>query len=364
MATKKRVKLVPAVLSGGSGTRLWPLSRKASPKQFHALTGGRTMLAETLVRCAGLSGADVIDPLVICNGAHADLALQALDEAGFPKGVAILESTGRNTAPAAALACLHALSLDEDALVLLMPADHHIRDVAAFHEAVEKAIPLAQDEYLVTFGIEPDAPETGYGYIQSGEPIGKGMSIRRFVEKPDLSTAKSYLDQGGFYWNAGIFLLNAKAFMEELATFCPDISRPVTEAYKEAETKGRLLRPQEDAWIRTDSDSIDFAVAEKTERGAVVPVSMGWSDVGSWEAIHSLAAKNEEGNCFEGPVVETGSYGNYVRTNGKRIVALAGCEDLIVVDTPDAVFIAPRKNSQAVKQLVAELKNAGYSDLL
>jgi len=363
VTTASSAKLVPAIMSGGSGTRLWPLSRKAKPKQFHALTGEKSMLAETVARLKGQLGAEMLQPVVICNAAHGDLATTALDEAGFELGTAILEPAGKNTAAAAALACHQALSQDESALVLLLAADHHITQPVSFHEAIAKAVPLASEGRLVTFGIEPDGPETGFGYIKAGEPVSGGFVIDRFCEKPKLEDAKAYLAEGGYSWNSGSFLLNARHYLDELMRLRPDIAEPVEAAWKAAEITGRLITPGKDDWARTASESIDYAVAEKTEGGAVVPVSMGWSDVGSWSAIHDLASKDDNGNAAEGDVVMVDTKGCLIK-GGKRVIAVAGCEDLLIVDTGDALFIAPKKDSQKVKDLVGALKENGFDSLL
>jgi len=346
-------------MSGGAGTRLWPMSVKAMPKQYHALTGGKSMLAETLARVDGITSADLLAPSVICNTAHEALALAALDEAGHGEGTAILEPTGKNTAAAAALACHRALELDSDALVLLLAADHHITDPAAFHAAIAKAVPLAAAGRLVTFGIEAERAETGYGYIHRGAPLEGGFEIAGFREKPDAATAAKYLSDGGYYWNAGIFLLNARAFLAELADLRPDIAEPVAAAYASAARADRSITPSAGAWAATASDSIDYAVAEKTKSGAVVPVSMGWSDVGSWSAIHDLSAKDADGNAATGEALFIESSGNLVINESKQIVTLAGCEDMVVVETDTTIFIAPRDKAQKAKEIVAELKRLG-----
>ena len=363
MTNSSSAKLVPAIMSGGSGTRLWPLSRKAKPKQFHALTGEKSMLAETVLRLIGELGADMLQPVVICNAAHGGLAEQALDDAGFELGSVVLEPQGKDTAAAAALACHQAMSQDEEALVLLLSADHDIKQPEAFHAAIAKAVPLALEGRLVTFGIEPDGPETGYGYIKSGAPLGGGFALDSFREKPNLETAKTYLAEGGYSWNSGSFLLHAKSFLSELMTFRPDIAGPVEAAWKSATLSGRRITPGEADWDKTEKESIDYAVAEKTEGGAVVPVSMGWSDVGSWSAIHDLADKDENGNAAEGEVVMVDTKGCLIK-GGKRVIAVAGCEDLLIVDTGDTLFIAPKKDSQKVKDLVGALKESGFDSLL
>ena len=363
MTNTTSAKLVPAIMSGGSGTRLWPLSRKARPKQFHALTGEKSMLAETVARLDGDLGADMLQPVVICNAAHGDLATRALDEAGFERGMAILEPKGKNTAAAAALACHQALSQDEQALVLLLAADHHITKPKAFHEAIAKAVPLASEGRLVTFGIEPDGPETGFGYIKAGGAVTGGFLIERFCEKPKKHEAEAYLAEGSYSWNSGSFLLNARHYLDELMRLRPDIAEPVEAAWKAAEIAGRLITPGRDDWERTESESIDYAVAEKTDGGAVVPVSMGWSDVGSWSAIHDLADKDDAGNATEGDVVLVDTKGCLIKGES-RVIAVAGCEDLLIVDTGDTLFVAPKKDSQKVKDLVAALKDRGFDSLL
>ncbi len=321
------------------------------------------MLAETVARLNGELGAEMLQPVVICNAAHGDLATKALDEAGFELGTAILEPAGKNTAAAAALACHQALSQDDAALVLLLAADHHITQPEAFHKAIAKAVPLASEGRLVTFGIEPEGPETGFGYIKAGDAVAGGFLIERFCEKPKLDEAKAYLKEGGYSWNSGSFLLNARHYLGELMRLRPDIAEPVEAAWKAAEAAGRLITPGKTDWDRTASESIDYAVAEKTEGGAVVPVSMGWSDVGSWSAIHDLAAKDADGNAVEGDVVMVDTKRCLIKSD-KRVVAVAGCEDLIIIDTGDALFVAPKKDAQKVKALVEALKANGFDSLL
>lgn len=323
------------------------------------------MLAETLIRVAELDGAELAQPLVICNAAHADNALKALDEAQAPNGVALLEPEGRNTAAAAALACRAAVEIDPNALVLLLPADHHILQPDAFRAAISEALPLAEEGRLVTFGITPDGPETGYGYIQSGDALSAGYKIARFVEKPDLATAQSYLDEGGYFWNAGIFLLNARSFLEELEQHRPDIAQPIAKAYSDGALNGRLRTVDLEAWEAVESESVDYAVAEKTPNGAVVPVDMGWSDVGAWSALYDIADKDADGNVIAGDAELAGVRNSYLRSDSGRLVALVGVEDLIVVDTDDALLVARRDKSQDVKRIVDALKRrADGEDLL
>ena len=248
--------------------------------------------------------------------------------------------------------------------MLLLAADHVITKPKAFHEAIAKAVPLALEGRLVTFGIEPDGPETGYGYIKSGDALPGGFLLDSFREKPNRETAQEYLNEGGYSWNSGIFLLNARSFLDELQRLRPDIAEPVSAAWKAATLADRMITPDAKQWDATEKDSIDYAVAEKTQGGAVVPVSMGWSDVGSWSAIHDLAQKDDARNALTGKAVAVDSEGCLVRASDSRVIALAGCEDLIVVDTGDTVFIAPKSEVQKVKALVAELKDKGFDELL
>jgi len=355
--------IVPAVLSGGAGSRLWPLSRKARPKQFHTLAGGEMMLSETLLRLREFRAGEVAPPLVLGNAAHLGLSLEALDQAGAGDGVVILEPEGRNTAPAAAVACRYALSLDPEALVLIAPADHHIGRPAEFCEVLAAGAPLAAEGRIVTFGITPDGPETGFGYIRRGAPLGPGFAVDRFVEKPDRATAEDYLASGDYYWNAGIFLVHAATFLAELDRFRPDILGPADEALAQARREGRVIALDPDAWDACGSESIDYAVAEKTDRAAVVPANVQWNDVGSWASIYEIAAKDAAGNAFVGDVLHHDVRGCYVRAEGGRPVAVVGCEDLVVVDTPEAVCVLPRSAAQNVKKIVEALKK-GRTDLL
>ena len=343
------IAINPVILSGGSGTRLWPLSRRATPKQFLEFTPGGTMLAQTLARVpAGKNG--FAAPVIVCNADHADLV--ASHCAGREAAI-ILEPAARNTAPAIALA---ALALAPDALMLVMPSDHVIADVEAFRRAIAAAAPLAAESWLVTFGVEPNAPETGYGYIERGESVSDGLfRVGRFVEKPDLATAQAYLATGNYSWNAGIFLFRAGTYLDALAADAPDMHASATAAMAAAQHDGPFVRPDAAAFAASPSDSIDYAVMEKAGKVAVAPVDMGWSDIGSWDALYDLSEKDGRGNACFGDVEPVDAAGCLVRTDGP-LVTLCGVEDLIVIATGDSVMILPRGKSQDTKRIVDALK--------
>jgi mannose-1-phosphate guanylyltransferase/mannose-6-phosphate isomerase len=352
--------LFTVVLSGGAGSRLWPLSTSAQPKQHHCLTGADTMLAETLKRVTGIEGVDRQPGMIIGSTAHAATSRETLERLGEGAGRVISEPSGKNTAPAAALACLAALQQDEEALVLLLPSDHHIGDVAAFRAAIAKAARHAAGGRLVAFGIMPTRPETGYGYIQRGEAVGDAFTIARFVEKPPLEDAEAMLAEGGYDWNAGIFLFHARTFLDELGRQKPDMLTATKAAFDAAriDASGDLT-PDAKAWDAIKGDSIDYAVMQDTKCGMVVPVDMTWSDLGSFQTLWEMAARDGAGNAFVGDVLAHGASGNYVRADGGRPVAVVGCEDLVVVDTGKAVLVMPREKAQAVKQIVERLKDEG-----
>jgi mannose-1-phosphate guanylyltransferase/mannose-1-phosphate guanylyltransferase/mannose-6-phosphate isomerase len=346
-------RIVPVILSGGAGTRLWPLSSAERPKQFHRLAGPHSLLQATALRVADpeLFAA----PLVIASEAHAEAVEAQLAEVQAALASLILEPVGRNTAPAIALAALAAAA---DALLLVLPSDHVIADADAFHAAVRIAAPLAGDGWLVTFGIRPDAPETGYGYIQRGEPIGAGAFVAaRFVEKPDRATAQAWLADGGYDWNGGIFLMRADRYLAELGRQAPDMLAAARAAMAGARHEGERIFPDAAAFAASPAESIDYAVMEKAERVAVVPVAMGWSDVGSWDALHALAERGEDGTVRQGKVLAIDSPGCLVRSDGPRVVTI-GVSDLIVVATPDGVLVVPRGQSQRVKEAVEALARA------
>ena len=342
--------IVPVILSGGSGTRLWPLSTPDRPKQLLALTAEETMLQLTARRAAGPQFAA---PVVVANAAHADEIEAQLAAVGADAPALILEPAGRNTAPAIALA---ALAVEDPAAPLLvMPSDHVVADVDAFHAAVEAALPLVEQGWLATFGIAPDAPETGYGWIAVGDALTPGVHrVARFVEKPPREEAERMLAAGSYVWNGGIFLFRADAYLAALADHAPEILRDCRIAVEQARRDGRRLMPDAAAFAACPSDSIDYAVMEKAERVAVVPVAMGWSDLGSWDALHTLAA-DAQGNALHGDVIALETRGTLVRSDGKRI-RLVGVSDLIVVAAGDDVLILPRGRSQDVKKIIAALQ--------
>ena len=350
--------ITPVILSGGSGTRLWPLSRTGRPKQLLQLTSSDTMLQLTMARTPGDAG--FAAPVVVANAAHAGMIEQQLDASGIADARLILEPVGRNTAPAIAAA---ALALDRGAIMLVMPSDHVIRDVAAFRRAVDAAAPLVADGWLATFGITPDAPETGYGYIRRGDAIAPGVfRVDRFVEKPDRATAEAYLAEGGYSWNGGIFLFGAGAYLDALGRHAPDMLDAVTKAMDGARAEGTRIYPAAHDFAASPSQAVDYAVMEKADRVAVVPVEMGWSDVGSWDALHAISSLDLDGNAHQGEVVAIDTQGCMIRSEGP-LVAAVGVKDLIVVATPDAVLILPRGSSQEVKRAVQALQKDGHITL-
>lgn len=351
-------KISPVILSGGSGTRLWPLSRTGRPKQLLALTHAETMLQLTARRANDPQRFTA--PVVVANAAHVAQIEEQLGKLGIEPTSLILEPVARNTAPAIALA---ALSAEPETLLLVMPSDHVIADVDAFRSAIEAAVPLAGEGWLVTFGITPQSPDTGYGYIRAGASLGAGVQrVDRFVEKPDRSTAEGYLAEGCYFWNGGIFLFRADAYLCALDAHAPEIAVAARASLGAARHEGRRLFPDTDAFAASPSDSIDYAVMEKADRVAVAPVDMGWSDVGSWDALHEIAAKDTADNAHHGEIVAIDTSGCLIRSDGP-LVAAVGVKDLIVIATGDAVLIMPRGSSQEVKRAVEELKKTGHVTL-
>ena len=351
--------LTPVLLSGGVGSRLWPVSREAHPKQFLPLAGELSMLQDTLQRTGGLQAAA---PLVVCNEEHRFMVAEQLRQLQIDAGALILEPQGRNTAPAVALAAIQALQTDPKATLLVLPADHIIQDVAAFVAAVGKALPLAESGRLMTFGVVPTAPETGYGYIKCGDSLAEGQfNLEKFVEKPDAATAQSYLDDGGYLWNSGMFLLSAQTYLDELGKHAPDMLARCQEAMSGAVGDMDFVRPDAEAFDQCPSDSIDYAVMEKTELGGVVSLDCGWSDVGAWSALWDVAEQDGSGNVCKGDVIVDNCNGSYFRSDS-RLIAATGVEDLVVVETADAVLVADRNKVQDVKNIVNILKDQQRSE--
>ncbi len=352
--------LIPVLLSGGVGSRLWPLSRESFPKQFQDLTSDLSMLQETAARVDGLS--DVAPPLVVCNEEHRFLVAEQFRNEKRSAGAIILEPEGKNTAPAVALAALRAVQTDADAVLLVLPADHVIRQVEAFCEAVERGLPFAQDGQLVTFGIVPTSPETGYGYLKRGEELASNaFTLAQFVEKPDLATAEGYLDSGEYCWNSGMFLFSAQAYLDELGKYQPDMLAACREAMAATQTDIDFLRVDAKAFSACPSDSIDYAVMEHTDRAVMVSLECGWSDVGSWSALWDVADKDEQNNYLHGDVLVEDVKNSYLRSQD-RLLAAVGVDNLVIVETPDAVMVADKNRVQDVKAIVNKLKAAGRDE--
>ncbi len=354
------MKIYPVILSGGSGTRLWPLSRAALPKQLLPLLSDRTMLQETVLRVAGW--ADVMAPLIVCGNDHRFLVAEQLRDIGVqPLGI-LLEPSARNTAPAVAAAASYLLAIDPDALMLVLAADHVVNDGAAFHQATLLAAAQAATGALVTYGIVPTAPETGYGYIQRGAAKGDGTyGVDRFVEKPDGATAERFVADGSYYWNSGMFLFQAQSYLAELREYAPAIASAAEAAVRVGYRDLDFCRLDEKEFAASPSDSIDYAVMEHTRRAAVVPASIGWSDVGSWSSLADVLPADADGNVQRGDVYLDGVSNTMVRAES-RIVAVVGVKDLVVVETADAVLVVHKDQVQRVKQVVDHLKGSGRSE--
>ncbi len=346
-------KIQPVILSGGAGTRLWPFSGPEKPKQFLNLAGEHSMLQSTVQRVP--QEEDFAAPIIVGNAAHRELIEEQLTEAGATAGMILLEPAARNTAPAIALA---AIAADREAVLLVMPSDHVITDVTAFREAVRYAVPYCLDGWLVTFGIAPDRPETGYGYIERAEPLGQGVfRVARFVEKPNLEIAQDFLRNCSFSWNGGIFLFRAREYLAALTKHAPDVLIAAEKAMASAKQDGICLHPDPAEFAASPSVSIDYAVMEKAERVAVVPVDLGWSDIGSWDALYDFGAKDPAGNVVQGPACLHDSSACLVRSSGPRVV-LSGVDDLIVLVTDETVLVLRRGESQGVKDLVEKVQKA------
>ena len=342
----------PVVLAGGSGSRLWPKSRAALPKQFLSLTSESTMLQDTITRLAGTSAQK---PIVICNEAHRFLVAEQLRQKHIDHGGILLEPVGRNTAPAIALAALHASMSGEDPLLLVLAADHLIKNTSAFHKAIAKAEKLAAAGKLVTFGIVPDQPHTGYGYIEAGNPIQDGFEVAKFIEKPNLETATSYVSSGNYFWNSGMFMFKASRYLEELEKFQPEMLDVCKRAIDTETADLDFTRVDHEIFATCPDDSIDYAVMEKTASAAMVPLDAGWSDVGSWTSLWETADKDSNGNVCVGDTMLENTKNSYINAE-QRLVSVIGLENVVVVETKDAVMVAHKSDAQSIKNVVNKLK--------
>ena len=361
--------LIPVVLSGGSGTRLWPLSREKYPKQLLPLIGNDSLLQATVRRVEGLDGVKLKEPLIICNEEYRFIIAEQLRVMGKKSNI-LLEPVGRNTAPALTLAALAVVKDGEDPILLVMPADHVIADTARFQAVVQQGAALAAEGALVTFGITPDSPETGYGYIQAGESVGNegAYRIARFVEKPDLATAQAYLDSGSYFWNSGLFMMRASIWLSAIRESRPEILAACRDAWDQGSVDGDFLRIGKEAFDRCPSDSIDYAVMERLTSdntslpaGVLLPLSAGWSDVGAWDSLWEVLPKDPLGNVSRGDVL-LHDCRNMLVLSEHRLIACVGVKDMVVVETPDAILVAHMDETQHVKKVVDALKREGRSE--
>ena len=348
------MKIVPVILSGGSGTRLWPLSRKQYPKQYLPLVSDNAMLQETILRLSGLD--NLADPIIICNEDHRFVVAEQCQQINIINPTILLEPIGRNTAPAIAAAALQAQKISEDSILLVLSADHVIKDVDEFHKAIDIAFKQAQKGKLVTFGIVPTEANTGYGYIKSAiNETGGAYQVEEFVEKPDAKTAKSYLEKGNYLWNSGMFMFQANTFVDELSEHAPNIVISVIDAVRKSKQDLDFIRLDEKSFKSSPSDSIDCALMEKSNNVVVVPLDAQWSDVGSWSALYDIGEQDNNGNVIKGDVIAKDTRNTYINADHHMIVTL-GIENLIVVDTPDATFIATQDKAHEVKAIVGSLQ--------
>jgi len=346
--------IIPVILSGGSGTRLWPLSRKQYPKQYLPLAGDNTMLQETILRLSGLD--NLVDPIIICNADHRFLVAEQCQQIDITNPTILLEPVGRSTAPAIAAAALQSLKETDDAVLLVLSADHVIQDVEAFHQAINIARQQAQEGKLATFGIVPTDANTGYGYIRpSKENIDGAYKVEEFVEKPDLQTAQAYLKQGNYLWNSGMFMFKADALIDELTTYSPEVVTSVKTAVNNAEQDLDFIRLDKQAFESSPSDSIDYALIERSGNVVVVPLDAQWNDIGSWSALYDIGTKDDNGNVIQGDVFTEETTNTYINATS-HMVATIGVQDLVIVDTPNATLISTKDKVQEVKKIVEQLQ--------
>ncbi|WP_175781816.1 mannose-1-phosphate guanylyltransferase/mannose-6-phosphate isomerase [Burkholderia anthina] len=359
------MNIYPVVLCGGSGTRLWPMSRGGYPKQFLKLTGANTLVQQTALRLSGI--ADVEAPIVIAGNEQRFLVAEQLRQVGVRPSSVVLEPVGRNTAPAIAVAALLAARTSPDALLLVLPSDHAVINEAAFVRAVQAAATTAKNDYLVTFGIAPTEPHTGYGYIRGGAPLARHdatYAVDAFAEKPDAATARRFLQEGGYYWNSGMFMLKASVYLEELRYFEPVIARQAELALAGAKRDDDFIRLDAEAFAACPNVSVDYAVMERTRRAAVIAAAdLGWNDIGSWDALAGLADADAQGNALIGDVFTEGVSNAYIRAE-HRMVAAIGLDRVVIVETADAVLVANRDNVQDVKKIVERLNESGRHETL
>lgn len=354
--------IIPVILSGGSGTRLWPLSRALRPKQLLPLVNESTMIQDTVARIQNVAG--VVAPIIVCNQEHRFTIAEQMRESHVHPTAMILEPLGRNTAPAVAVSALRGLQEDENPVLLVLPADHVIRDREQFELAIAAGEKAAKNGYLVTFGIVPDAPETGYGYIKSrSESVAENtFQVEKFVEKPDAETARNYIQEGGYYWNSGMFMFRADRFIDELKKLNAEMYEACKLAIEKAQIDMDFTRLDKESFERCPSDSIDYAVMEKTDAAVVIPVDIGWNDIGSWSALWEVSSADEQGNVTHGDVYTVDTGNSYIRADN-RLVATVGLKDHVVVETADAVLVAHKNSAQDVKHIVDALKKESREEV-
>ena len=352
--------IIPIILCGGSGTRLWPLSREQHPKQLLSLVNNKTMLQETIDRCSVKQ--DMQNPLLVCNEDHRFLVAEQAQANGTKFAKILLEPKARNTAPAIALAAEYALKENKDACLVVLPSDQIIKDQHAFDEALVNAIDVAKTGKLVTFGIKPTHPETGYGYIKSQDAYQQGFEIEKFVEKPDKETATLYVESGEYFWNSGMFVFLASRYLQELKQHRPDIADAVSQACQDISSDRDFARVNESLFSNCAAESIDVAVMEKTEHAIVIPLDAEWSDVGSWSALWDVSEKDDDGNVVKGDVIVHNSHNNYIRAE-HRLVSTVGLENIVIVETADAVVVANKDQSQDIKKVVDKLRFRSREEL-